>query len=147
MLAQVSGRKWKQAVVPGLYSSNLGRNCQEANVTCAMGSTCPWCCCVLLHSETGTRLTAPPLPSFLSVRKRRHNCPMQTPTKTHTASEKPALTPGSLLHVLALLNSLVSSISPFIHKRNRNVKAIIQKKMLLKWRDTNKDSNCAVAIA
>lgn len=80
------------------------------------------------HSETGNRLTAPPLPSFLSVIERRQNCPLQTSIKTYTASKKPALTTESLWHMLALLNSLVSSISPFIHKSNRNVKAVIQEK-------------------
>lgn len=53
---------------------------------------------------------------------------MQTSIKTYTASKKPALTTEFLWHMLALLNSLVSSISPFIHKSNRNVKAAIQKK-------------------
>lgn len=73
---------------------------------------------------------------------------MQTSIKTYTASKKPALTTEFLWHMLALLNSLVSSISPFIHKSNRNVKTAIQKKkMFLKLRNTNKDSSCAAAVA
>lgn len=44
---------------------------------------------------------------------------MQASIKTRTAFKTPALTTQSLLHMLALLNSLVSSISPFIHQKNR----------------------------
>lgn len=72
---------------------------------------------------------------------------MQTSIKTYTASKKSALTTESLWHMLALLNSLVSSISPFIHKSNRKVKAVIQKNNVFKVEEHNKDSSCVAAIA
>lgn len=72
---------------------------------------------------------------------------METSIKIHAASEKSALTTESLLHVLALPRSLVGTIFPLIHKRNRNLKAVSQEKMLLRLRNTHKDSNCVVALA
>lgn len=69
---------------------------------------------------------------------------METSIKIHAASEKSALTTESLL---ALPRFLVSTIFPLIHKRNRNLKAVSQEKMLLRLRNTHKDSNCVVALA
>lgn len=69
---------------------------------------------------------------------------METSIKIHAASEKSALTTESLL---ALPRFLVSTIFPLIHKRNRNLKVVSQEKMLLRLRNTHKDSNCVVALA
>lgn len=63
---------------------------------------------------------------------------METSIKIHAASEKSALTTKSLLNVLALPRSLVGTIFPLIHKRNRNLKAVSQEKNAFKVEEHTK---------
>lgn len=142
MLAQASQRKSKQFLVCSVPRAGTVR-------TTSPGWQIPnapaFVCCSNLKQKPGW----PPclLPSSLDVIKRRQNCPMQTSIKIQTAFKKSTLTIESSLHVLASFRSLVGSIFPLIHKRNRNRKAVSQEKLFLKLRNTHKDSDCTVAFA